>query len=560
MNSKKLLFFYLLLLLPFLGLAQLKFTSKKTGLGTITDITHANDGSGRIFVANKAGIIYILDSAYNTVGTLLDISIGIFISTSGEKGLLGLAFHPNFASNGYFFVNYNPFGTNHTRIARFTSLVPSSNTAASILTQKVILTITTATNSNHKAGDLAFSPLDGYLYITTGDGGGSGDPQLSGQNSNSLLAKILRIDINTNLLIPYAIPADNPFASSPGFLPEIWDMGLRNPWRISFDRQTSELWIADVGQGAREEINVEAPNAGGNNYGWNCREGFIGFSACSTSVFIDPIFDYSHCSGGCLTKGFGNSITGGFVYRGSNNVMKGFYLFADYVSKHGWAIRRTGGPGSALEVKTIANLTPAGVTSFGEIQNGEILAGLETGNLGLIEATTALPISLMQFNGQWSGNSSIELKWNTASEYNTLQYQLEKSKDGTNFTSIGKVTAHGRASEYKFVDHQPNKTKNYYRLKIEDQDGAFNYSNILLLQNIENKPFAYYRAGLKEIQLPVVKDSDSYQIELYTSHGIKIKHAKVTSDRLSVQDIPKGIYFLRMEINQAPYTQKMVIY
>jgi len=365
--------------------AQIIYSSKKTGLGTVTDITHAGDGSQRIFVANKTGSVTILDHEYNTLGTLLNISDSI--ATDSEKGLLGLAFHPSFETNGFFFVNYNPKNTNHTVIARYTASSPSANTPVDISSRKIILRITTAAGNNHKAGDLAFGP-DGYLYIATGDGGGGGDPQGSGQSGNTFLGKLLRLDINTTS--PYVVPATNPFISnSDGILNEIWDLGLRNPWRISFDKQTNDLWIADVGQGAREEVNFEAAGTGGKNYGWNCREGKIAYNGCTTPAgnFTDPIFDYSRCASPCIA-GTGNSITGGFVYRGtapSNTAMIGYYIFADYVSKHAWMIKQTSG--SLTDTKTIANLTTSGITSFGELENGEIMAGLSNGGLGLIEST-----------------------------------------------------------------------------------------------------------------------------------------------------------------------------
>jgi len=373
------------LLAHFEFIAQIKYTSKRTGMGTVTDITHAGDGSQRIFVANKSGTITILDASHNTLGTLLNIST--LIATDSEKGLLGLAFHPDFDNNGYFFVNYNPTGTNHTVIARFTAADPLANTTVNNSTQKTILTIATALGSNHKAGDLAFGP-DGYLYIATGDGGGSGDPQGSGQSGNTFLGKILRLDINTTS--PYVVPSTNPFISnSDGILNEIWDLGLRNPWRISFDKQTNDLWIADVGQGAREEVNFEASGSGGKNYGWNCREGKIAYNGCSTpaSNFIDPIFDYTRCGSPCIA-GTGNSITGGFVYRGTvagNSAMAGYYIFSDYISKHAWMIKYTSG--SLTDTKTITSLTSSGITSFGELENGEIMAGLSNGDLGLIEST-----------------------------------------------------------------------------------------------------------------------------------------------------------------------------
>ena len=422
--------------------AQIQYTTIKSGLGTITDITHAGDGSQRIFVANKTGTISILSDSYSTLGVLLSLPSGM-ISTASEKGLLGLAFHPDFKTNGYFFVNYNPAGTNYTRISRFTAADPASNNTVSLATEKIILTITGAANTNHKAGDLAFGP-DGYLYFGTGDGGGGGDPQGSGQNGNSLLAKILRIDINTTS--PYAIPSSNPFVSNPAILDEIWDIGLRNPWRISFDRQTGDLWIGDVGQNAREEIDFEPAGTGGKNYGWNCREGFSSYNGCAMSPsFSEPIFDYGRCNDPCSTPGLGRSVTGGFVYRGtkaSNASMLGYYIFADYLSRHGWLIKNNSGSASglrqALEVITVNKLTTTGgITSFGELENGEIMAGLDNGELGTINATAALPIRMLSFQGV-KERDQVVLSWTTVSEINTLQYDIERSGDGLHFDKIGK--------------------------------------------------------------------------------------------------------------------------
>jgi hypothetical protein len=210
---------------------------------------------------------------------------------------------------------------------------------------------------------------------------------------------------------------------------------------ISFDQLTGDLWIADVGQNLREEINVEPIGIGGKNYGWNCREGLFGYSAaCQNDPgFTDPIFQYLHCSPcNSNTVGFGNSITGGFVYRGNtpgNAALKGYYICADYVSHHAWIIKQNPagwGFRQSLEVKTIGSLTPAGITSFGELENGEILAGQADGNLGIISATASLPVRLIHFYAA-NVTEGISLAWNTGSESNTFQYHLERSQDGLTF-------------------------------------------------------------------------------------------------------------------------------
>ncbi|MEP7266765.1 MAG: PQQ-dependent sugar dehydrogenase [Saprospiraceae bacterium] len=549
----------IILLIPLLSFSQIKYTNKKSGLGIITDISNAGDGSNRIFVTNKGGIITILDQDYNTLGTLFDISSSI--NTTSEMGLLGLAFHPSFSSNGYFFVNYNPTGTRNTRISRFTASSPSGNSTVNLNTEKIILTITGAQNDNHKGGDLVFGP-DGYLYIGTGDGGGGGDPQGSGQNGNTLLAKILRIDINTT--DPYVIPATNPFISNPNVLNEIWDLGVRNPWRISFDRSNGDFWIADVGQNLREEINVETAGSGGFNYGWNCREGINGYppSSCQNNGgFKDPIFDYTHCSGMCSTPGFGNSITGGFVYRGENPAnasLKGYYIFADYVSRHAWILKQTSG-GGGLDVKTIPRLTSNGITSFGELENGEIVAGQSNGDLGMVEPTIALPVRLTTFDAADLINK-IQLSWSTASERNVHEYQIEKSKDGILFNLFTTLQALNlvTGNDYRLDDLHPFPGDNYYRLKIIDLDGSFEYSDMVRIKFNTNKAI-YFNLASNEINFIGNWSGRSEEINVFTMEGRLIVQLKNSNSTVPISNLAAGIYLIQTELNNVPFVQKIFI-
>lgn len=292
-----------------------------------TDLQNAGDE--RLFVTEKAGVIKILNTDGSVDPTpFLDIN-SLVINPGGnydEKGLLGLAFHPDYTNNGYFYVNYiNNSGD--TQISRF-SVSGGDPDVADPNSELQILSVTQPFG-NHNGGCMQFGP-DGYLYIGMGDGGSAGDPGDRAQNLNLLLGKMLRIDIdNTSGGNNYAIPADNPFVGDPNALDEIWSYGLRNPWRFSFDYQTDELWIGDVGQGSIEEIDRETPGDGGLNYGWRCYEGSQTYNTTgcpNQSELTFPIAEYTHSGGNC-------SISGGYVYRGTiYSDIAGLYFYADFCS------------------------------------------------------------------------------------------------------------------------------------------------------------------------------------------------------------------------------------
>jgi hypothetical protein len=328
-----------------------------TGLVQPVAITHTGDGSGRLFITLKGGQIIV----YNGNGVLpvpfLDLSL--LVSTGSEQGLLSTAFHPNYESNGFFFLNYT--NTNgDTVVARYS--VSTDPDVADPDSALVLLTITQP-YSNHNGGQLQFG-TDGYLYIGMGDGGSAGDPQNYAQNRATLLGKMLRIDVDGG--VPYGIPSDNPFRDNPDVLDEIWALGLRNPWRFSFDRLTGDLFIADVGQSEWEEVNFEqASSAGGENYGWRFMEGahcYNPLTDCNDGSLALPILEYSH-SVGC-------SITGGYRYRGSQNSdLFGTYLFADYCTGRIWGATASGnGDWSSSELLD----TDFFISTFGEDEAGEI--------------------------------------------------------------------------------------------------------------------------------------------------------------------------------------------
>ncbi len=328
-------------------------------------LSEPEDGTNRLFVALQAGTVVVFPNS-GDIGSsqvFLDIS-GRVTSGGNEQGLLGLAFDPNYKTNGYLFVYYTSASpSRHAVLSRF-SVSPSNSSTADPNSELIILQIPQPRGyTNHNGGSVLFGP-DGYLYIGIGDGGSEGDPQGNGQNLSTLLGKIIRIDVNdSSKAEPYRIPSDNPFVDNANTRGEIWAYGLRNPWRLSFDQQTGLLWAGDVGQNSFEEVDTIKS---GGNYGWNRMEGFHCYppslSQCDMSGLELPVTEYDH--------GQGCAITGGYVYRGSRlPSLYGAYVYADYCSGKIWALRIVGG-----KVTDHIELVdgPTQISSFGEDVNREL--------------------------------------------------------------------------------------------------------------------------------------------------------------------------------------------
>lgn len=341
---------------PIIALEQVS----ESGIGQIVGIHHAGDE--RIFLVIQSGIIRIMSLDGELEATpFLDIRQQV--QSGGERGLLGLAFHPNYAENGQFFLNYTRSG-GASIVSRW-SVSDSDPNIANVESEEVLLTIPQPF-SNHNGGDIRFGP-DGHLYIGMGDGGSGGDPQDFGQDSISLLGKMLRINVDGES--GYTVPQDNPFVGNPDILDEIWSLGLRNPWRFSFDALTGDLWIADVGQNAIEEINRSPANSpGGENYGWRCYEGseiFNDDDCLPADNYAFPVFEYNHNRGD-------RSITGGFVYRGEDYpAMRGIYIYADFVSSRYFRLEETEGGFSSAIINT-SGVGAGGPSTFGEDYRGEL--------------------------------------------------------------------------------------------------------------------------------------------------------------------------------------------
>lgn len=344
--------------------AGFELESVASGFNRPLYLTHAGDGSGRLFVVEQGGVIWVLQDGQRLETPFLDVSDRISPEALGggysERGLLGLAFHPDYAENGVFFINYTDRnGTSVTSRYRVSADDPNRADPAS----EEQLLLVEEPFANHNGGHLAFGP-DGYLYLGLGDGGSAGDPQNNAQNLGTLLGTILRLDVNADE--GYAIPEDNPFVADENARPEIWAWGLRNPWRFSFDRETGDLYIADVGQNEWEEVNFQpASSPGGENYGWNAYEASQIYSGQPPAADpVMPIAEYSHSgTGGC-------SITGGYVYRGEAlPALAGVYFYGDWCTGTIWSA--TAGEGGVWDAQ-VALESGRRISSFGEDEAGEL--------------------------------------------------------------------------------------------------------------------------------------------------------------------------------------------
>jgi len=454
--------------------ASITFESKVTNINDVVDI--AFDPTNRMYLVRQTGTIEIYNGSSIIPTPFLNVITDV--ANAGEQGLLSIVFHPDYITNGYFFIYYTAAGTGNITIARYKRSSTNAD-LADPTTKQVIFSLSKGTGNptNHNGGKLNFGP-DGYLYFGTGDGGGAGDANNYAQTGTVLLGKMLRINVNNIATSApfYTIPTTNPYISDASVSDEILALGLRNPWRWSFDKTTGDMWLPDVGQAGKEEVNFRAAaniNSPGN-YGWRCFEGTTVYDACSTppANLISPVFEYSHNAAG------GKSITGGYVYRGSEYIdLMGWYICADYVSGNGFLVKNNGG------TFTSAPYTgwPANVTTFGENNNGDLYAAAGS-TVYKITASGPLPVRLTAFTGKLQSNNAI-LKWSVQNEKAGDVYILESANASMFFNEVYTISAMQANAAKSYSYSVLNATNAYYRLKMISIDGKITYSPVINLNN-----------------------------------------------------------------------------
>ncbi len=524
----------------------------QSGLSAPIQFVNAGDGSKRVFIVQQGATIRVYDSAFNFLSVFLTVSN---VNVGGERGLLSMAFHPDYANNGFFYVYYTNTAGN-LEIARYH--VSSDPNVADAASKVVVITIPHPTYSNHNGGELHFNNADGYLYLSTGDGGGGGDQSNNAQNTSVLLGKMLRFNVNLSTTPPYySIPAGNPYGN------EIFDLGLRNPYRWSFDRLTNDMWIGDVGQDSYEEIDYRAAGStGGVNYGWRCYEGNNPYnsSGCGPAGnYVFPAFTYP-------SQNPSAAITGGLVYRGAMQALYGYYVAADFYSGNFYMISPDGLGGWTTLTQEV---TPKGIVDFGESENGELyVVSLTSNAVYRVNAADGgpLPVRLADFTvGMY--HNLVQLKWQTALEQNLQQFNVEFSTDGYAFNPAGTVQAGGRPGGGAYVfDHAASlRGTVFYRLKMINTDGSYRYSGMVRINIPEDAVGIVQPTIISNGIVQLNLNNSMYEAAVIINEtGTIVAKQKIKGQTgrvgIPVSNLSPGIYMVKLTGVQVPvYTQKILI-
>lgn len=529
------------------------YQSVVTGLSNPVDVVNA--GGTDLYIVQQGGGIRRWDGT--SLSNFINIS-SVLTSAGGEQGLLSLAFHPSYAANGYFFVWYTNT-TGAVTLARYRRST-TDPLVGDPSTGQVLLSLPKPGGfTNHNGAKIIFG-TDGMLYIGNGDGGSGGDPNNLAQNGTSLFGKMLRINVNSFATSApfYDIPADNPFlVPGDGIADEIYNFGLRNPWRWSFDRQTGDMWIADVGQGQYEEVNHSAAaSSAGVNYGWRCREGLHAYNMTGCSAtYKDPLFEYTH---NATTGGY--SITGGYVYRGTEfPLLNGYYIATDYVTSNLWIYKP--GLGTTLQTGSLNN-----ISGFGENADGSVLYAVRrsTGVLYKVVVTGTVPLNLSNFNAE-RRNGFNEISWTTTLELNTARFIIEYSFDNNVFLQAGEISASGIAtgSSYTFDHFLQSRQAIFYRLRIIDSNGSNKFSPVVKLAAVVNG-IKVYPALVTTNAVTIELPQKGFMLQLFDATGKLVFKKDMRNEEgiipLALPQLPKGMYimnFFNNNISQGK--QKLII-
>lgn len=522
---------------PYIGASE--------GLNGPVELASApGDATGRLFVVEKSGLIKIWNGSQLLATPFLDITDEVL--DDGERGLLSMAFHPQYQSNGFFFVYYN--GNNgNINVSRY-HVSSNPNVAESTPNPAAPLISIEKPFSNHNGGHLQFKPGSGvnYLYFATGDGGGGDDPDNNAQDEDSHLGKMIRINV------------DNA-----SYTPEIWATGLRNPFRWSFDRTTGDIWIGDVGQSQKEEINFRAGGAGGANYGWVCLEGTVsnagaapdGVDCNGVGSTVPPVMDYD-------IGGTGRSVIGGYVYRGNEfSDLRGYYIATDFFSGRLWLIKSTGSGWDITEKTGF----PAGVASISEAANGALYAVDMNSNIVYkIVTPIVTPLNLISFSGTPMGGYN-ELKWTTESEESMDKYNVEHSTDGTRYTTVGEVVSVNDVNRhiYTYRHTTVNTTTVYYRLKLGERDGSFEYSPVISIGPDTKTGIKVYPTSITNGKVNIISYQPVDKVTVTNTSGLQVLSREMNGTTgyfaIDVPTLQKGVYIIRIVGKDFQKTEKIII-